>query len=129
MYNKTWSASSSVSSSSAPGLTCKLTWLLSEYTTVASSDKKEIKLNMYLHSKMSKNLQHFLSANISCRKYSMVMVFNATSNNISVISWQSFLLVEETRASRENHGPVTSQENAVIDALCERTICTLYNHN
>jgi hypothetical protein len=26
----------------------------------------------------------------------MVMVFNATVNNISVISWQSVLLVEET---------------------------------
>ena len=26
----------------------------------------------------------------------MVMVFNATSNNISVISWLSVLLVEET---------------------------------
>jgi hypothetical protein len=27
----------------------------------------------------------------------MVMVFNTTSNNISVISWWSVLLVEETR--------------------------------
>jgi hypothetical protein len=34
-----------------------------------------------------------------------VMVFNATFNNISVISWRSVLLVEETG---ENHGPVTS---------------------
>jgi hypothetical protein len=32
------------------------------------------------------------------------MVFNATFNNISVISWQSVLLVEET----ENHRPVVS---------------------
>jgi hypothetical protein len=31
------------------------------------------------------------------------MVFNATFNNISVISWRSVLLVEETR---ENHQPV-----------------------
>ena len=30
----------------------------------------------------------------------MVMVFNATFNNISVISWRSVLLVEETG---ENH--------------------------
>ena len=29
-------------------------------------------------------------------KYVCLMVFNATSNNISVISWQSVLLVEET---------------------------------
>ena len=36
------------------------------------------------------------------------MVFNATFNNISVISWQSVLLVEETRVPRENHWPVAS---------------------
>ena len=35
----------------------------------------------------------------------IVMVFNATVNNISVISCWSVLLVEETR---ENHRPVTS---------------------
>ena len=34
------------------------------------------------------------------------MVFNATFNNISVITWQSILLVEETRVPRENHQPV-----------------------
>jgi hypothetical protein len=31
-----------------------------------------------------------------------IMVFNATFNNISVISWQSVLLMEETRLFREN---------------------------
>ena len=36
------------------------------------------------------------------------MVFNATFNNISVISWQSVLLVEETGVPGENHLPVTS---------------------
>jgi hypothetical protein len=36
------------------------------------------------------------------------MVFNATLNNISVISWQSVLLVEETREFGENHQPVAS---------------------
>ena len=34
------------------------------------------------------------------------MVFNATFNNISVISWRSVLLVDETRAPEENHRPV-----------------------
>ena len=33
----------------------------------------------------------------------MVMVFNATFNNISVISWRSVLLVEETAVLGENH--------------------------
>jgi hypothetical protein len=36
------------------------------------------------------------------------MVFNATFNNIPVISWQSVLLVEETGALNENHQPSAS---------------------
>ena len=35
----------------------------------------------------------------------VVMEFNATFNNISVISWRSILLVEETG---ENHRPAAS---------------------
>jgi hypothetical protein len=31
------------------------------------------------------------------------VVFNVTFNNISVISWMSVLLVDETRVSGENH--------------------------
>jgi hypothetical protein len=38
----------------------------------------------------------------------MIMVFNATLNNISVISWRSVLLVEEIGVPRENHRPVAS---------------------
>ena len=34
-----------------------------------------------------------------------VMVFNTTFNNISVISWLSVLLVEETGVPEENHRP------------------------
>ena len=37
-----------------------------------------------------------------------VMVFNATFNNISDISWRSVLLVEETRVPGENYRPATS---------------------
>ena len=37
-----------------------------------------------------------------------VMVFNSTFYNISVISWQSVLLVEETGVSSENQQPVAS---------------------
>ena len=36
------------------------------------------------------------------------MVFNVTFNNVSVISWRSVLLVEETRVPGENHRLVTS---------------------
>ena len=46
------------------------------------------------------------------------MVLSATSNNISVISWRSVLLVEETAIPGENHQPVaghwqTSSHNFV----------------
>jgi hypothetical protein len=40
--------------------------------------------------------------------FDLVMVFNATFNNISVISWRSVILVEETGVPGENHGPVAS---------------------
>jgi hypothetical protein len=35
-----------------------------------------------------------------------VMVFNSTFNNISVISWQSILLMEETGVPGEKHQAV-----------------------
>jgi hypothetical protein len=38
----------------------------------------------------------------------MVMVLNATFNNISAISWQLVLLVEETGVPGENHRPIAS---------------------
>jgi hypothetical protein len=49
------------------------------------------------------------------------MVFNATFNNISAISWQSVLLVEETGLHRENQRPAaihwqTLSHNAVSSA-------------
>jgi hypothetical protein len=39
-----------------------------------------------------------------------VMMFNATFNNISVISWQSVLLFIETG---ENNGPVENHSNFI----------------
>ena len=36
------------------------------------------------------------------------MVLNATFNNISVISWQPVLLMEETGVPGENHRPAAS---------------------
>jgi len=38
----------------------------------------------------------------------MVMVLNATFNNISVLSWRSVLLAEETGVPGENDRPVAS---------------------
>ena len=37
------------------------------------------------------------------------IMFNATFNNVSTISWRSILLVEETGVPAENHRPVTNK--------------------
>jgi hypothetical protein len=42
------------------------------------------------------------------------MVFNTTFNNISVISWRSVLLVEETRVPGENHQPAASRQRLLL---------------
>jgi hypothetical protein len=49
------------------------------------------------------------------------MVFYATFNNISVISWQSVLLVEETLVSGENHQPVASHWETLSQCCIENT--------
>jgi hypothetical protein len=42
-----------------------------------------------------------------------VSMFNATFNNISVISWRSILFVKETRVPGVNHCPAASQWNTL----------------
>jgi hypothetical protein len=50
---------------------------------------------------------------LHCIRVGWFLVFNATFNNISVISWRSVLLVEETRVPGENHRPVASHWQTV----------------
>jgi hypothetical protein len=72
------------------------------------------------------NIIH-MTTSVRMIKYNMfacLMVFNATFNNISFISWWSVLLVEETRGPGENHWPVASlwqtlSHNVVHFALIE----------
>ena len=54
------------------------------------------------------------------------MVFNATCNNISVISWRSVLLVEETGVPGENHQPVTTLFNISMCQYISSTILCLF---
>jgi hypothetical protein len=46
--------------------------------------------------------------------FSWFMVFNATFNHISAISWLSVLLVGETEVLGEKHRPVTSHYHIVM---------------
>jgi hypothetical protein len=55
------------------------------------------------YSSLSTNLW-IIIISVDCRG---VMMFNATFNNISVISWRSVLYLEETGVPGENHRPVT----------------------
>jgi hypothetical protein len=60
--------------------------------------------------KMEKNCDFFSSFKINKKNRNKLwfVVFNATFNNISVISWWSVLLVEETGVPAESHGPAAS---------------------
>jgi hypothetical protein len=49
------------------------------------------------------------------------MVLNATFNNISVISWRSVLLVEETGVHGENHRPVASNSQILSHNVVSST--------
>ena len=50
------------------------------------------------------------------------MVINATFNNISVISWRTVLLVEETGVPGENHRRVTSNWQALSHNVVSSTL-------
>ena len=50
-----------------------------------------------------------------------VMVFNATFSNISVISWWSVLLVEETGEPAENHRPTASHLQTLLHNVVSST--------
>ena len=51
-----------------------------------------------------------------------VLVFNATFNNNSVISWRSVLLVEETGVPGENHRPVASHFQTLSHDVVSSTL-------
>jgi hypothetical protein len=59
----------------------------------------------------------------------MIIVFNATFNNISVISWWSVLLVEETGIHWENHWPVTSHWQTLPHNVVFSTPCLEWDSN
>jgi hypothetical protein len=57
------------------------------------------------------------------------MVFNATFNNISVISWREVLLVEETGVPGENHRPVAIESVGFVHVsiICNQSLLYLLN--
>ena len=74
------------------------------------------------------------SLNYSIRLFSvcLLMVFNATFNNISVtnsISLRSVLLVEETRGPRENHRPVACHRQTLSQNAVHLSLIEIRTHN
>jgi hypothetical protein len=57
------------------------------------------------------------------------MVFNTTFNNISVISWWSVLLVEETGGPGENHQPVASHGQTLSHNVVHFALIKIQTHN
>ena len=57
------------------------------------------------------------------------MVFNATFNNISAISWHSVLLVEETRGPGKNQRPVASQWQTLSHNVVHLALIRIQTHN
>ena len=58
-----------------------------------------------------------------------LMVFNATFNNISVISWRSVLLMEETGGPGENHRPVASHWQTLSHNVVHLALIEIRTHN
>ena len=57
------------------------------------------------------------------------MVFNATFNNISVISWWSALLVDETGVPGENHRSVASHWQTLSGNIVHLALIEIRTHN
>ena len=61
--------------------------------------------------------------------FAYLMVFNATFNNMSVISWLSVLLVEETGGPRKNHRPVVSHWQTLAHNVVNLALIEIRTHN
>ena len=57
------------------------------------------------------------------------MVFNTTSNNISVIPWRSVLLVEEIGKPAENYPPVASDWQTLWHNVVHLALIEFRTHN
>jgi hypothetical protein len=73
-------------------------------------------------------LINILSMSCFCL-FVLLMVPNATFNNVSVISWRSVLLVEETGIPRENHRPVASHWKTLSHNVVHLALIEIRTHN
>ena len=69
--------------------------------------------------------------NFSFEGFVLFVAFNATFNNISVISWRSVLLVKETAVPGENHQPAASHRQTLSHNVVSSTphLSGIQTHN
>jgi hypothetical protein len=73
-------------------------------------------------------LNHIKLCKLHIPGFGWFMVFNVTFNNISVISWRSILLVEETGVLRENHRSIVSQWQYFLTSVINRNRTEKLDH-
>jgi hypothetical protein len=71
----------------------------------------------------------FALLNRLCLLFACLMVFNTTFNNISVITWPSVLLVEETGGPGENHRPVACHWQTLSHNVVHLALIDIRTHN
>ena len=64
-----------------------------------------------------------------CNSVNYLMVFNATFNNMSVISWRSILLVEETEGPGENIRTVANHSQELSHHVVRLALIDMRTHN
>jgi hypothetical protein len=67
--------------------------------------------------------------NVSCFLFVCFLVFYTSFNNISVILWQSVLLVEETGGPGEKHWPVASHWQTLSHNVVCLALIKIRTHN
>ena len=105
----------------------------SQRQTMESSETRDDKSQTFpLRPKWWHNYTFFLILHLLCLfvcLFVCLMVFNATFNNVSVISWGQFLLVEETRGPEENHRPVASHWQTLSHNVVHVALIEIRTHN
>jgi hypothetical protein len=82
-----------------------------------------------LFNAVNKTIPYYLFYNIWCCLFVCLMVFDVTFKTISVKSWRSVLLVEETGGSEEYHRPVASHWQTLSHNVVHLDLIEIRTHN
>ena len=83
-------------------------WIICLFRVLQGNNLSECVITRFIYTYILSNVEINVAYDLFWISRVRVMMFNATFNNISVILWQSVLLVEETGVPWEIQRPVTS---------------------